>query len=202
MTARVTNPAEGIYTMVVARWQDPETSAELIDEVADDPAAAGVYIMTAGASPPPGDLRYDPIFEAAERHDQSLVFHGTPGLNYVEGADAQTPATDRVKLARLHSRHPGRKALDLSGGPLTVGEHRVANIDETPSDRRLIVEIDGRKTGLLRVGDKVPCDPEHVPAPGRPGALGGLFPSTRGCREQRRRRVCGSRCRRRVLSLA
>ena len=87
MLARVTNPAEGVYTMVVACWQDPEASAELIDEVADEPGVAGVCMMTAGASPPLGDVRYDPVFEAAQRHGLPMVFHGAPGLNHVEGAD-------------------------------------------------------------------------------------------------------------------
>jgi predicted TIM-barrel fold metal-dependent hydrolase len=87
MLARVANPADGIYTMVVACWQDPEASAELIDEVADHPAVSAVCMMTAGAQPPLGDVRYDPIFEAAQRHGLPVVFHGAPGLNHVEGAD-------------------------------------------------------------------------------------------------------------------
>jgi predicted TIM-barrel fold metal-dependent hydrolase len=87
MLERVVNPAEGVYTMVVAGWQDPEASAELIDEVADHPGVAGVVMMTAGAIPPLGDPKYDPIFEAAQRHDLPLVFHGSPGLNLIEGAD-------------------------------------------------------------------------------------------------------------------
>jgi predicted TIM-barrel fold metal-dependent hydrolase len=87
MLARVTNPAEGVYTMVVGCWQDPEASAELIDEVGADPSVAGVCMMTAGARPPLGDVRYDPIFEAAQRHDLPFVLHGAPGLNHIEGAD-------------------------------------------------------------------------------------------------------------------
>ena len=87
MLDRVVNPAEGVYTMVVACWQDPEASAELIDEVAGHPGVAGVCMMTSGANPPLGDTRYDPIFEATQRHDLPLVFHGSPGLNLVEGAD-------------------------------------------------------------------------------------------------------------------
>jgi predicted TIM-barrel fold metal-dependent hydrolase len=87
MLERVVNPAEGVYTMVVAGWQDPRASAELIDETADHPGVAGVVMMTAGAIPPLGDVVYDPIFEAAQRHDLPLVFHGSPGLNLVEGAD-------------------------------------------------------------------------------------------------------------------
>jgi uncharacterized protein len=87
MLERVVNPAEGVYTMVVAGWQDPAASAELIDEVAAHPGIAGVVMMTAGAIPPLGDVVYDPVFEAAQRNDLPLVFHGSPGLNLVEGAD-------------------------------------------------------------------------------------------------------------------
>ena len=87
MLARVTNPAEGIYTMVVAGWHDPEASAELIDEVADDPAVVGVVAVTAGSRLPFGDAVYDRIFAAAERHGLPMVFPGAPGLNHVEGAD-------------------------------------------------------------------------------------------------------------------
>jgi hypothetical protein len=87
MLDRVVNPAQGVYTMVVACWQDPVASAELIEEVADHPGVAGVCMMTAGAIPPLGDPCYDPIFEATQRHGLPLVFHGSPGLNMIEGAD-------------------------------------------------------------------------------------------------------------------
>jgi predicted TIM-barrel fold metal-dependent hydrolase len=87
MLDKVVDPAAGVYTMVIACWQDPEASADLIDEVADHTGVAGVCMMTAGANPPLGDVRYDPIFDAAQRHDLPLVFHGAPGLNLVEGAD-------------------------------------------------------------------------------------------------------------------
>jgi predicted TIM-barrel fold metal-dependent hydrolase len=87
MLDKVCSPEQGVYTMVIACWQDPEASAELIDQVADNPAIAGVCMMSAGANPPLGDPNYDPIYEAAERHDLPMVFHGAPGLNHVEGAD-------------------------------------------------------------------------------------------------------------------
>ena len=87
MLDRVVDPAAGIYTMVIACWQDPEASASLIDEVAAHPAVAAVCLLSAGAQPPLGDPRYDPIYEAAVRHDLPLVLHGAPGLNLVAGAD-------------------------------------------------------------------------------------------------------------------
>jgi predicted TIM-barrel fold metal-dependent hydrolase len=87
MLDRVCDPARGIYTMVIACWQDPEASAEIIDEVGDHPAVAAVCMLSAGARPPLGDPRYDPIYEAAQRHDLPIVLHGAPGLNLVSGAD-------------------------------------------------------------------------------------------------------------------
>jgi uncharacterized protein len=87
MLDRVCDPARGIYTMVIACWQDPEASAEIIDEVGDHPAVAAVCMLSAGARPPLGDARYDPIYEAAQRHDLPIVLHGAPGLNLVSGAD-------------------------------------------------------------------------------------------------------------------
>jgi len=87
MLDRVADPARGIYTMAMACWQDPVASAEIIDEVAAHPAVAAVCLLSAGAQPPLGDPRYDPIYEAAIRHDLPVVVHGAPGLNLVAGAD-------------------------------------------------------------------------------------------------------------------
>ena len=80
MVDKVCDPANGIYTMVLACWKDPEGSAALIDEVGDHPGIAAVCMMSAGARPPLGDTCYDPIFEAAQRHDLPVVLHGAPGL--------------------------------------------------------------------------------------------------------------------------
>lgn len=87
MLDRVCDPDRGVYTMVIACWQDPEASADLIDEVGSDPAVAGVCMMSAAADPPLGDPRYDPVYAAAQRQRLPMVFHGAPGLNLVEGAD-------------------------------------------------------------------------------------------------------------------
>jgi predicted TIM-barrel fold metal-dependent hydrolase len=87
MLERVCDPAQGVYTMVVACWQDPVASAELIHEVADDPAVAGVCLMSAGANPSLGDVCYDPIYQAAQECGLPVVFHSAPGLNFVEGSD-------------------------------------------------------------------------------------------------------------------
>jgi predicted TIM-barrel fold metal-dependent hydrolase len=87
MLDKVCDPARGVYTMVIACWQDPRASAELIHEVADHPAVAAVCMMSAGANPPLGDVCYDPIYQAAADHGLPMVFHSAPGLNFVEGSD-------------------------------------------------------------------------------------------------------------------
>ena len=87
MLDRVCDPAQGVYTMVIACWQDPVASAELIHEVADDPAVVGVCLMSAGANPSLGDVCYDPIYQAAQECGLPVVFHSAPGLNFVEGSD-------------------------------------------------------------------------------------------------------------------
>jgi predicted TIM-barrel fold metal-dependent hydrolase len=87
MVDRVCDPAQGLYTMVIACWQDPRASAELIHEVAGHPAIVGVAMMTGGANPPLGAPVYDPIYQAAQDHGLPIVMHSTPGLNLVEGAD-------------------------------------------------------------------------------------------------------------------
>jgi predicted TIM-barrel fold metal-dependent hydrolase len=99
MLEHVCDPARGIYTMVLACWQDPEASAEIIDEVAEHPAVAAVCLLSAGAQPPLGDPRYDPIYEAAARHDLPVVLHGAPGLNLTAGADY----ADFQRLIESHS---------------------------------------------------------------------------------------------------
>jgi len=99
MLDHVCDPTRGIYTMVIACWQDPEASAEIIDEVAEHPAVAAVCLLSAGAQPPLGDPRYDPIYQAAARNDLPVVLHGAPGLNLTAGADY----ADFQRLIESHS---------------------------------------------------------------------------------------------------
>jgi nitrite reductase (NADH) small subunit len=60
-----------------------------------------------------------------------------------------------------------------------VGEHRVANIDDLPGDRGLIVEVEGRRIGLFRVGEELHAILNVCPHQGGPVGGGGLFPTTR-----------------------
>ncbi|MFC7216073.1 amidohydrolase family protein [Saliphagus sp. GCM10025334] len=75
MLDKIVDPDSGIYTMVPAPYNDPDEAVELIDRVADEPGIVGVCMITAGAEPPLGNRRYDPIYDAAERADLPVVFH-------------------------------------------------------------------------------------------------------------------------------
>jgi predicted TIM-barrel fold metal-dependent hydrolase len=87
MLDRVVDPSKGIYTMPIIPWQEPEAGAAIIDRVAGNDAVVGVCFMTSGANPPLGDVKYDPIYAAAERHGLPIVYHGAPGLTLTEGAN-------------------------------------------------------------------------------------------------------------------
>ena len=86
MIDQVADPAQGIYTMPVLPWQAPEEAAEIVQRVGSNPAVVAVCFMTAGPNPPLGDIRYDPIFDAAQACDLPIVFHSAPGLTLVEGS--------------------------------------------------------------------------------------------------------------------
>jgi predicted TIM-barrel fold metal-dependent hydrolase len=75
MLDRVVDPSEGIYTMIVAPYQDPEAAVDLIDRVGDERGIVGVCMITAGPEPPLGNRKYDPIYAAAEAKGLPVVFH-------------------------------------------------------------------------------------------------------------------------------
>jgi hypothetical protein len=75
MLDRVVDPDQGIYTMIVAPYQDPEAAVELIDRVGDERGIVGVCMITAGPEPPLGNRKYDPIYAAAEAAGLPVVFH-------------------------------------------------------------------------------------------------------------------------------
>lgn len=75
MLDKVVDPDQGIYTMLIVPYHDPEESVELIDEVKDEAGVVGLCMVTAGPEPPLGHHRYDPIYEAAEQAGLPVVFH-------------------------------------------------------------------------------------------------------------------------------
>jgi predicted TIM-barrel fold metal-dependent hydrolase len=79
---RVVDPDEGIYTFIPVPYHDPEASVELIDEFADERGIVGVCFITAGAEPPLGNRRYDPIYRATEAAGLPAIFHtGGSGID-------------------------------------------------------------------------------------------------------------------------
>lgn len=100
MLDRVADPANGIYTMPVLPWQDPEAATRIIEKVGGHSAVVGACLMTSGPRPPLGDVRYDPIYEAAQHFNLPIVFHGVPGLTLIEGASF---ADGFQKLIEAHS---------------------------------------------------------------------------------------------------
>ena len=65
MADRVLDPANGIYSMIIAPTQVPHKAAEIIHKWAENPGFSAVCLITAGAEPPLGDTFYDPIYRAA-----------------------------------------------------------------------------------------------------------------------------------------
>ena len=88
MLDRMLDPDEGIYGTIPIAPNDPERSAELIERVGDEPGIVGICFITSMVEPPLGNRKYDPIYEAAEKKDLAVIFHGgTPGVDsfYLSG---------------------------------------------------------------------------------------------------------------------
>lgn len=85
MLAEVADPDKGIYTAPVVPWQDPEEAAAIVERVGANPAVVGVCFMSAGANPPLGDVRYNPVYEAADRFGLPIIYHSDPALTLTEG---------------------------------------------------------------------------------------------------------------------
>jgi nitrite reductase/ring-hydroxylating ferredoxin subunit len=58
-----------------------------------------------------------------------------------------------------------------------VPTHWVADLEELPEDRGHVVEVEGRRIGLFRVGDEVHALLNVCPHQGGPVGTGGLFPT-------------------------
>lgn len=79
MSDRVVDPANGVYSMIVAPFQDPPRAADLIYRYAGDPGMCAVCLITAGVSPPLGDTHYDPIYRATQDVELPIVYHANGG---------------------------------------------------------------------------------------------------------------------------
>lgn len=70
---------EGVKGNIHVAPVDPEHGAKEIEKHADDDNIVGVQFIATGIVPPPGDSKYDPIYEAAERHDLPICMHSGTG---------------------------------------------------------------------------------------------------------------------------
>jgi predicted TIM-barrel fold metal-dependent hydrolase len=86
---KVADPAAGIYAMPIVTWHDPEAGAALIERVGRHPAVAAVCLITMHATPPWGDVVYNPIYEACERLGLPVVMHAASGTTLIERAGYQ-----------------------------------------------------------------------------------------------------------------
>ena len=69
--------SDAVNGSILVTHHRPERSADEIDDRADEDAMRGVYFPGTGVVPPLGHERYEPIFEAAERHDLPLLSHAS-----------------------------------------------------------------------------------------------------------------------------
>lgn len=80
--AEVLDPADGIYGLAPVPYYDIEASLDVLEMVADEESIKGVCFVTAGANPPLGNRKYDPIYDECENLDVPIVFHtGGSGLD-------------------------------------------------------------------------------------------------------------------------
>lgn len=73
------------HGMIEVAPQQPTKAAEEIDDYAGENSIVGVWMLSTGASPPLGDPKYDPIYEAAEDNGLPVAYHGAgPGAFHRE----------------------------------------------------------------------------------------------------------------------
>ena len=72
---RVLDETDDCYGLAALSLQEPEETAEEIDRLGDERRIVGGYIPNPGVNPPPGDPRYDPVYQALEDNDLPVAFH-------------------------------------------------------------------------------------------------------------------------------
>lgn len=72
---KIVDVDEGIYGLAILPHQDVDAAVQLIDRIGDEKGIVGLGLITASPEPPLGNRKYDPIYEAAQDHDQPIVFH-------------------------------------------------------------------------------------------------------------------------------
>lgn len=82
MSEEVLDPDDGIHGLAPIPYSDIDASLEILDRIEDEDAYSGACFVTAGATPPLGNRKYDPLYERCEEMDLPAVFHtGGAGLD-------------------------------------------------------------------------------------------------------------------------
>ncbi|WP_311173777.1 amidohydrolase family protein [Halobellus ordinarius] len=86
---------------------DIDASMDLLDRIEDEEAIKGAVLITAGATPPLGNRKYDPIYERLEKLGLPVVFHtGGSGLDdYVRAGYEEMIETHTLDRALRIVRH-------------------------------------------------------------------------------------------------
>lgn len=98
MLENVANPSKGIYCALPVPAQNPAAAKALIDRVGDHPGICSILIVTEHPVPPLGSDFYDPIYEAAIRHNLPVICHGS-----FSGPDSNTYIHGLEKWVESHS---------------------------------------------------------------------------------------------------
>lgn len=115
---QVVDPANGIYTMPIVTWHEPDAAAALIERVGNHPAVVGVCMTTSHAMPPWGDVRYNVIYETAQRLGLPIILHGDSGQTLIEHgaiADGLQRAIEGHSLGFLVSNQVQLTSMVLQG---------------------------------------------------------------------------------------
>jgi len=68
------------YAKLMVFGEHPEESAAEIERLADEDGVVGAMITDVGPTYPMGHSSYDPLYEAAEKHDVPIILHSTTGI--------------------------------------------------------------------------------------------------------------------------
>lgn len=82
MLDRITDPHDSVYTAIPVPYQDVDLALDVIDTYKDERGVCAICMVTAGAEPPLGNRKYEPIYAAAADADLPVIFHtGGSGLD-------------------------------------------------------------------------------------------------------------------------
>lgn len=125
--------------------QHPERAADEIDELASEGSIVGVTIPIAGMLPAAGHRIYEPIWEAAAKHELPVTLQGTVGIRsfhqqvYSADSYAMDYAYQQPFLAMQHltsimfegvlDRHPETNVVVLNAG-IDLAPYLVMRLDD------------------------------------------------------------------------